>query len=92
MKSRFWKRSCAGAKADRLTKNEFIEAVHRFLGQTGSILAIVQLDDLMDEADPVNVPGTTDHPNWRRKYKVALEAFHGHSAWQQVANLRCNVR
>lgn len=81
-----------GAKPYRLTKYEFIDAVHRFLGQTGSVLAIAQLDDLMVEADPVNVPGTIDHPNWQRKYRVTLEALHGHSAWQQVTNLRCSVR
>lgn len=37
-------------------------------------LAMVQLDDLTDERDQVNLPGTTDqHPNWRRKQSLSLE-------------------
>jgi 4-alpha-glucanotransferase len=52
----------------------FVNAVHSFLTRTRSSLAVAQLDDLLDEADPVNVPGTsTEHPNWRRKYSVELE-------------------
>jgi 4-alpha-glucanotransferase len=52
----------------------FSDAVHEFLGRTNSMLAVAQLDDLLDEADPVNVPGTsTEHSNWRRKYAVELE-------------------
>jgi 4-alpha-glucanotransferase len=52
----------------------FSDAVHEFLGRTSSMLAVAQLDDLLDEAHPVNVPGTsTEHANWRRKYAVDLE-------------------
>jgi 4-alpha-glucanotransferase len=35
---------------------------------------MVQIDDLTDEADPVNVPATSDeHPNWRRRLSMTLE-------------------
>ena len=52
----------------------FSDAVHEFLGRTSSILAVAQLDDLLDETAPVNVPGTsTEHANWRRKYAIELE-------------------
>jgi len=55
---------------------QFSVAVHRFLGRTRSILAMAQLDDLLGEDEPVNVPATsTEHPNWRRKYSLALEAW-----------------
>jgi 4-alpha-glucanotransferase len=49
-------------------------AAHAFLARTPSALAIVQIDDLTDEADPVNVPATSDeHPNWRRRLSMKLE-------------------
>lgn len=55
---------------------QFSLAVHRFLGQTRSILAMAQLDDLLGEHAPVNVPATsTKHPNWRRKYSSDLDEF-----------------
>jgi 4-alpha-glucanotransferase len=35
---------------------------------------LVQIDDLTDEADPVNVPATSlEHPNWRRRLSMTLE-------------------
>ena len=62
----------------------FADAVHDFLARTNSLLAVTQLDDLLDEVDPVNVPGTsTEHPNWRRKYAVELEELHGHGSVRQ---------
>ena len=40
------------------------------------MLSMVQLDDLLGEDEPVNVPATsTEHPNWRRKYSYALETL-----------------
>jgi 4-alpha-glucanotransferase len=57
----------------------FSVAVHRFLGRTTSILTMVQLDDLLGEDAPVNVPATsTEHPNWRRKYSNVLEDLLAH--------------
>lgn len=54
----------------------FADAVHQFLARTRSLLVVTQLDDLLGEADPVNVPGTsTEHANWRRKYSVELETL-----------------
>jgi 4-alpha-glucanotransferase len=51
-----------------------VRAAHAFLARTPSILAMTQIDDLTDEADPVNVPATSDeHPNWRRRLCMTLE-------------------
>lgn len=47
---------------------------HLATGPAESVL--VSLEDLWLEADPQNVPGTTDqHPNWRRKARYAFEEF-----------------
>ncbi|HZT88856.1 MAG TPA: 4-alpha-glucanotransferase [Stellaceae bacterium] len=49
-------------------------AAHAYLARTPSILAMAQIDDLTDEADPVNLPATTDeHPNWRRRLSMTLD-------------------
>ena len=48
--------------------------VHRFLARSRAAIAMVQVDDLTDEADQVNLPTTTDeHPNWRRRQKLTIE-------------------
>lgn len=66
------------------TEEVFSRAVHRFLGNTNCALAMTQLDDLLDEYEPVNVPATsTEHPNWRRKYSTPIEdLIADHPAWQ----------
>jgi 4-alpha-glucanotransferase len=71
-------------------QDDFSEAVHRFLGRTNCVLAITQLDDLLDEDRPVNVPATsTEHPNWRRKYSFAIEDIvTDHPAWELIEALK----
>jgi 4-alpha-glucanotransferase len=56
------------------------------------MLSLAQLDDLLDEADPVNVPATsTEHPNWRRKYSAALEDLvENHPAWRPIKSFKTN--
>ena len=55
------------------------DAAHAFLARTRSGLAVAQLDDLLDEADQVNLPGTVgEHPNWRRRHAVSLEEIRAH--------------
>jgi 4-alpha-glucanotransferase len=45
-----------------------------FLLSTPCLLAIVNQEDLTSEVDQQNLPGTTsEHPNWKRKMKVAIE-------------------
>jgi malto-oligosyltrehalose trehalohydrolase/4-alpha-glucanotransferase len=49
-------------------------AAHAFLARSPCVLAMAQIDDLTDEADPVNVPTTADeHPNWRRRLSMTLD-------------------
>jgi (1->4)-alpha-D-glucan 1-alpha-D-glucosylmutase len=45
-----------------------IDAVHRYLARSSACLFVAQLDDLFNETDQINLPGTVfEHPNWRRK-------------------------
>ncbi|MGO9543566.1 MAG: glycogen debranching protein GlgX [Rhodomicrobium sp.] len=47
-----------------------VAAAHDFIRRTPSLIAIVQIDDILGEISAVNLPGTDqERPNWRRKLK-----------------------
>jgi 4-alpha-glucanotransferase len=51
-------------------------AMVAFLSRTRSRLLAISLEDLLGVVDQPNIPGTVDeHPNWRRKLPVGLEAL-----------------
>ncbi|ABK44023.1 glycogen debranching enzyme GlgX [Magnetococcus marinus MC-1] len=55
---------------------ELIEAVYRMLARTPAHLLMVQLEDVLQQKEQVNLPGTVnEHPNWRRKLPADLEAL-----------------
>jgi glycogen operon protein len=48
--------------------NEIVQAVHEFIADTPSVLAMAQVEDLIGERVAVNLPGTDrERPNWRRR-------------------------
>ena len=54
--------------------SELAQSIQRYLARSRSMLLMVQLEDLLSEANQVNVPGTIDeYPNWRRKLSLNLE-------------------
>ncbi|QWG24495.1 4-alpha-glucanotransferase [Bradyrhizobium sediminis] len=51
-------------------------AVAGFLARTKSRLLAISLEDLLGVIDQPNIPGTVnEHPNWRRRLPVAIEAM-----------------
>ena len=53
---------------------ELSRAVHLFLARTPSWAVLVNLEDLLNETDQTNVPGTVEsYPNWSRKIALPLE-------------------
>jgi glycogen operon protein len=49
--------------------DDLMTAAHELLAQTPSALVLVQADDLGEETEPLNVPGTDrERPNWRRRH------------------------
>jgi 4-alpha-glucanotransferase len=53
-------------------------SVTGFLARTKSRLMAISLEDLLGVIDQPNIPGTVDeHPNWRQRLPVALEAIAG---------------
>ena len=58
--------------------NELARSIQRYLARSRSVLLMVQLEDLLSEANQVNVPGTIDeYPNWRCKLSLDLEDWLG---------------
>jgi 4-alpha-glucanotransferase len=45
-----------------------IDAIHCYLARSSACLFVAQLDDLFNETDQINLPGTVfEYPNWRRR-------------------------
>jgi glycogen debranching enzyme len=53
-----------------------IVAANRYLAATPCTIVMAQLDDVLTERAPVNVPGTsTQYPNWRRKLGTDVDTL-----------------
>ncbi|MBV8579097.1 MAG: 4-alpha-glucanotransferase [Candidatus Eremiobacteraeota bacterium] len=53
-----------------------VVAANRYLAAAPCAIVMAQLDDILGEHEPVNVPGTsTQYPNWRRKLATDLAAL-----------------
>lgn len=49
-------------------------ALHTYLARSPAQILLVQIDDLMEEDEQINLPGTIDErPNWRRKLSKQVE-------------------
>jgi len=55
--------------------DELVAAIHRYLADSPGYLLMVQLEDAAGEEEQPNLPGTDEHPNWRRKLGPSLEAL-----------------
>lgn len=72
--------------ADTSNAGDVIEALHGAVARTRSMLAVVQLDDLLGETEPVNIPGTyREYPNWQRKLSLPVEEIVGDARWERLA-------
>lgn len=60
--------------------------VARFLARARSRLMVVAIEDVLGVEDQPNVPGTvTEHPNWRQKLPVDLDALAAHPQLREIA-------
>ncbi|HUQ75262.1 MAG TPA: malto-oligosyltrehalose synthase [Burkholderiales bacterium] len=51
-------------------------SAHYYIARTPCKVALVQPEDMLEEIEQPNLPGTVDqHPNWRRKLPLALESW-----------------
>jgi 4-alpha-glucanotransferase len=64
---------------------ELLAAVHRMLARSRARIMMVQLEDLLGQEEQANLPGTVnEHPNWRRKLALNLEALFENSRAQTI--------
>lgn len=62
--------------------------VAAFLARTPARLVMVALEDVLGLQDQVNIPGTTsEHPNWRRRMPVDVDALAHHEGLTSVATV-----
>jgi 4-alpha-glucanotransferase len=53
---------------------DLARAMHLYLARSATLLVALQIEDLVGEIRPVNVPGTDkEYPNWRRKLAADIE-------------------
>jgi 4-alpha-glucanotransferase len=62
--------------ASQPTEEAILKAALSFLASSRAKSLLVNLEDLWQETEPQNIPGTTsEYPNWRRKFSRDLESF-----------------
>lgn len=55
---------------------ELARAIHAYLAKSPCLFVDVRLDDLLEETQQTNLPGTfAEYPNWRRRLGRAIEEF-----------------
>jgi 4-alpha-glucanotransferase len=70
-----------------------VVAANRYLGATPCAIVMAQLDDILEERAPVNVPGTsTQYPNWRRKLGTDLDALASDPRLQRLCTTLSEIR
>lgn len=53
-----------------------MNAMHRHLAASASVLVAVQAEDLAGAVEQCNLPGTVhEHPNWSRRLPVPLDGL-----------------
>ena len=69
------------------------DAIEAFIAEAPSALMSVQLEDVFAVREQANLPGTIDeHPNWRHKLPVALEAMRDDVSWNRLATILRTAR
>lgn len=69
-----WGFLAEGTSAAEAFSDTIRNAVHAFLASSRAQLFLTQIDDLLNETEQINVPGTTNsYPNWRRKLSRNIE-------------------
>ena len=63
-------------------------SVHKALASSPVAMVAVQFDDIEQQIEAQNLPGTIDeHPNWRRRASTSVDDFIQHSGLSDIARL-----
>jgi len=68
-------------------------AAQKYLAQAPSHIQLIPLEDSLEIAEQVNIPGTIDeHPNWRQKLPITLEELWQTDSVEEQAGVMRQVR
>ncbi len=71
---------------------DLADAVIAYLARSRSRLLLVALEDVLEEEEQPNLPGTIDeHPNWRRRTRLSLEELIENGEIARIAALIRNA-
>ena len=60
-------------------------ALHGYLARSPARILLIQIDDLMQELEQINLPGTVfERPNWRRRLSKRVNQLPGLPAMQAL--------
>ena len=66
----------------------FIPNAYTFLAKTPSLVLLVRLEDILEQEEQTNLPGTfMEYPNWRYKLTECIEYFENNSKLTYVCTL-----
>jgi 4-alpha-glucanotransferase len=83
----------APEQAPAKMNTELSVAVQKYMAQAPSHIQLIPLEDTLEIVEQVNIPGTIDqHPNWRQKLPVALEAFFEQDSVSAIASAMQQAR
>jgi (1->4)-alpha-D-glucan 1-alpha-D-glucosylmutase len=72
---------------------ELAAAVQSFAARTACSVMVVQMEDVLGVAEQSNLPGTvTEHPNWRRKLPVTIEAWGKDARFKRMTRALAAIR
>ncbi|HET7307156.1 MAG TPA: 4-alpha-glucanotransferase [Gammaproteobacteria bacterium] len=70
-----------------------IIAIYRYVADAPSRLLMVQLEDVLDQREQLNVPGTTDeYPNWRQRMNTTINSALADPRVRELAKALNEVR
>jgi glycogen operon protein len=71
--------------AAQLSSGDLLADAHSFVASAPSALMLIQADDLTEETEPLNVPGTDrEKPNWRRRLAHTIQEIETSPVTQRV--------
>lgn len=66
----------------------FRDGINQILATSPATMVAVQSDDIFEQAEAANLPGTIDeHPNWRRRHAILLKNFATDIKLENIGNL-----
>jgi 4-alpha-glucanotransferase len=82
-----------GDLGDERDAESTILAAYRYLARSPARILMLQIEDVLGETSPVNVPGTyMEYPNWRRKLRDDVDAIGGSHRLERFATMLRELR